>query len=252
MVLERTLVETAGGEAPRLRRLNRRGLWLFQNLKTDALGSQENSGQPVAYMSYMYIDAQPSRPSPQTCEAAVSRHQASKQPEPRRLGMARSVSPTRAGSPGRKSASRGKPDAIVGLSEDELKSFAGSGSLPIDEDELSAAFDFFDVEGRGKLTVADLKLRLGAFYKNLPVRRRLHCHLGCQPAPARPAFACPQPKEYKTLINEPNFTKETLKNLLANNELGQFDPVKEAFKVYDPHGAPHASGWLHPHPAHTS
>ena len=86
--------------------------------------------------------------------------------------MARSVSPLRAGSPGRKSG--GRPDAIVGLSEDELKSFAGSGSLPIDEDELSAAFDFFDVEGRGKLTVADLKLRLGAFYKNLPVRQRLH------------------------------------------------------------------------------
>ena len=40
------------------------------------------------------------------------------------------------------------------------------------------------------------------------------------------------------MINEPNFTKETLKKLLADNELGQFDPVKEAFKVYDPHGAP--------------
>lgn len=180
------------------------------------------------------------QPNPKHAKRRFREHNSSKQPEPRRLGMARSVSPTRAGSPGRKSASRGRPDAIVGLSEDELKSFAGSGSLPIDEDELSAAFDFFDVEGRGKLTVADLKLRLGAFYKNLPVRRRLHCHLGCQPAPARPAFACPQPKEYKTLINEPNFTKETLKNLLANNELGQFDPVKEAFKVYDPHGAPHA------------
>mmetsp|Transcript_10013 Transcript_10013/g.24913 ORF Transcript_10013/g.24913 Transcript_10013/m.24913 type:complete len:185 (+) Transcript_10013:29-583(+) len=122
-----------------------------------------------------------------------------------------SRSPARAASPGRKSVT-GRMDAIVGLSEDELKSFAGSGSLPIDEAELNAAFDFFDVEGRGKLTVADLKPRLSAFYKNLP------------------------PKEYKTLINEPNFTKETLKKLLANNELGQFDPVKEAFKVYDPHG----------------
>ena len=124
------------------------------------------------------------QPNPKHAKRRFREHNSSKQPEPRRLGMARSVSPTRAGSPGRKSASRGRPDAIVGLSEDELKSFAGSGSLPIDEDELSAAFDFFDVEGRGKLTVADLKLRLGAFYKNLPVRRRLHCHLGCQPAPA--------------------------------------------------------------------
>jgi hypothetical protein len=78
-------------------------------------------------------------------------------------------------------------DAIVGLSEDELKSFTGSGSLPIEEAELNAAFDFFDVEGRGKLTVADLKPRLSAFYKNLPVRR-VHRHIGaCQPAPAQPA-----------------------------------------------------------------
>ena len=58
------------------------------------------------------------------------------------------------------------------------------------------------------------------------------------------------------MINEPNFTKETLEKLLADNELGQFDPVKEALKVYDPHGAPLAphrlplsnrTGWLHPH-----
>ena len=98
-----------------------------------------------------------------------------------------SRSPARAASPGRKSVTGGRMDAIVGLSEDELKSFAGSGSLPIDEAELNAAFDFFDVEGRGKLTVADLKPRLSAFYKNLPVRR-LHRHIGArQPAPARPA-----------------------------------------------------------------
>lgn len=58
--------------------------------------------------------------------------------------------------------------------------------------------------------------------------------------PARVAERHPTPpsqaKEYKTLISEANFTKETLRNLLANNELGHYDPVKEAFKVYDPHG----------------
>ena len=64
-----------------------------------------------------------------------------------------------------------KPDSIIGLSEDELKGDGRSGPLPIDDDELSAAFDFFDVEGKGKLTANDLRARLGAFYKNLPVRR---------------------------------------------------------------------------------
>ena len=63
---------------------------------------------------------------------------------------------------------------------------------------------------QGKLTVNGLKDRLGAFYKNLP------------------------PKEIKLLLGEGNFTKETLKNLLLNNDLGNYDPTKEAFKAYDP------------------
>lgn len=108
-----------------------------------------------------------------------------------------------------------RQQTVLSVSDEALKTGdknVGAGSLHVDDDELAAAFDFFDVEGRGKLTVADLKARLGAFYKNLPS------------------------KEYKALISEPNFTKETLRALLANNELGNYDPVKEAFKVYDPQG----------------
>ena len=67
---------------------------------------------------------------------------------------------------GKKKAS----EAIISLSEDELKGDGRAGALPIDEDELNAAFDFFDVDGKGKLTPNDLRARLGAFYKNLPVR----------------------------------------------------------------------------------
>ena len=40
----------------------------------------------------------------------------------------------------------------------------------VDEEELKAAFEFFDVHKRGVLTPADLKQRLGVFYKNLPAR----------------------------------------------------------------------------------
>ena len=72
-----------------------------------------------------------------------------------------------------------------------------------------AAFDFFDVEGRGKLSAADLRQRLGVFYKNLP------------------------PRECKLLIPDV-LTKQGLRDLLADNELGKYDPIKEAFKVYDP------------------
>jgi Ca2+-binding EF-hand superfamily protein len=63
----------------------------------------------------------------------------------------------------------------------------------------------------GVLTATDLKARLSIFYKNLPAR------------------------EYKFLISEPEFTYKTLYRLLANNELTDYDPVAEAFKVYDPH-----------------
>ncbi len=41
-------------------------------------------------------------------------------------------------------------EAVIGLDEEQIKlsDLAGSGStLPIDDDELSAAFDFFDIDG---------------------------------------------------------------------------------------------------------
>ena len=54
---------------------------------------------------------------------------------------------------------------------------------------------------------------MGAFYRNLP------------------------PKEIKLLLGDGGpFTKETLRGLLANNDLGSYDPIQEAFKAYDPNG----------------
>lgn len=65
---------------------------------------------------------------------------------------------------------------------------------------------------QGKLTAAGLKQRLGAFYKNLPS------------------------KEIKLLLGDGTFTKESLRSLLADNQLGAYDPMAEAFKAYDPNG----------------
>jgi len=111
---------------------------------------------------------------------------------------------------------KGSPNARDGsalLQPGELKLSDQPGpSMPINEAELSAAFDFFDVTGQGRITPNDLKQRLGAFYKNLPA------------------------KDIKMLLGDGSFTKETLRNLLSNNELGNYDPVKEAFKAYDPNG----------------
>jgi len=116
----------------------------------------------------------------------------------------------------KKGASRtsvGGRDGSALLQPNEIKLSDQPGpSMPINEAELSAAFDFFDISGQGRITPNDLKQRLGAFYKNLP------------------------PKDIKMLLGDGPFTKETLRNLLSHNELGNYDPVKEAFKAYDPNG----------------
>lgn len=63
---------------------------------------------------------------------------------------------------------------------------------------------------QGKLNAAGMKQRLGAFYRNLPA------------------------KEIKLLLGDGPFTKDTLRNLLSNNDLGMYDPAKEAFQAFDP------------------
>merc|ERR1711904_391080 len=66
-------------------------------------------------------------------------------------------------------------------------------------------------EADGKLTAADIKRRLTTFYKNV------------------------SNKEIKFLLNnQPEISFEELYDLLKDNQLTAFDPVKEAFKVYDP------------------
>jgi len=91
------------------------------------------------------------------------------------------------------------------------KDDAKGDGIKVTREEVEAAFSFFDVQGKGMLRPKDLKARLSAFYPNMTN------------------------KEYRFLISEPNFTVETLWNLLQNNNITNFDPVKEAFKVYDPH-----------------
>lgn len=94
----------------------------------------------------------------------------------------------------------------------------GGQEVRITREEVESAFNFFDVSGKGILRPKDLKARLSAFYPNMTN------------------------KEYRFLISEQNFTVDTLWSLLENNNITNFDPVREAFKVYDPHG----SGFVDP------
>ena len=81
----------------------------------------------------------------------------------------------------------------------------------ITEQDLKVAWDFFDVKG-GKLTASQLHQKLSVFYKDVGS------------------------KEIKFLLNnQSDITFQELHDLLKDNQLNYFDPVKEAFKVYDPH-----------------
>ena len=82
--------------------------------------------------------------------------------------------------------------------------------VKVTREEVEQAFAFFDASGTGTLRARDLKTRLSAFYPHMTN------------------------KEYRFLISEPNFTVDTLWSLLENNTISNFDPVKEAFRVYDP------------------
>ncbi|RNF00963.1 hypothetical protein TraAM80_07300 [Trypanosoma rangeli] len=91
--------------------------------------------------------------------------------------------------------------------------------------DVEAAFAFFDVQNKKELKPRDLKTRLAAFYPNMTN------------------------KELKFLLDEStdgSFTVESLWNIINNYNGMQtstvaansltFDPVKEAFNIYDPEG----------------
>lgn len=111
-------------------------------------------------------------------------------------------------------AASGARDASA---EDGVYSIVGGvkrnakGGVHVSQSELHQAFEFFDVDGKGFITLSDLKKRLGVFYQNLSLR------------------------EYKFLMNNKSeLTEADLYALLSQNELTQYDPVAEAFKIYDP------------------
>eukprot|EP00761_Pharyngomonas_kirbyi_P014689 gb/GECH01014719.1/.p1 GENE.gb/GECH01014719.1/~~gb/GECH01014719.1/.p1 ORF type:complete len:224 (+),score=73.22 gb/GECH01014719.1/:1-672(+) len=81
----------------------------------------------------------------------------------------------------------------------------------VTREEVSQAFAFLNPTGRKSLRPKDLKDRLSAFYPNM------------------------SSKEYRFLVDQSHFTEDTLYDLLRDNDVTDFDPVAEAFKVYDPH-----------------
>ena len=92
-----------------------------------------------------------------------------------------------------------------------MKSKDNVPHLSISEEELKKAWEFFDPKHTGRLTSVEAKKRVGVFYKDVTS------------------------KEIRFLMNnQTEITFDELSQLLKDAHLGSFDPVKEAFKIYDP------------------
>lgn len=79
-----------------------------------------------------------------------------------------------------------------------------------DRQEISLAFKYLDVEGKGKITAVDLKKRISAFYPEM------------------------RPEEYEFFMNnQAELTEKDIVELLQT-PVPNFDAVQEAFGVYDP------------------
>ena len=91
-----------------------------------------------------------------------------------------------------------------------MKEKAGSA---MSADDLQAAWEFFDRDNNGTVSVEEVRKRLSVFYKNVTT------------------------KEVKFLMsNKSEMTKGELQGMLRETRLVNFDPAREAFKLYDPHG----------------
>ena len=83
------------------------------------------------------------------------------------------------------------------------------GGILVSNTEISHAFNFLDMDKTGKVSLANLKKRLGVFFPEMTA------------------------KDYRFLMNNKRELSENdLMELLVDNEITSFDPVAEAFKVY--------------------
>lgn len=116
---------------------------------------------------------------------------------PGSINMRASSPMSKLGSPG------GEPDYKV-------KKNAKGGVLVTNE-EIANAFSLLDSDKTGKLTLNGLKKRLGTLFPEMSA------------------------KEYRFLMNnKKELNLDDLKELLLDNELVGFDPMYDAFKVFDP------------------
>jgi calmodulin len=87
------------------------------------------------------------------------------------------------------------------------------GGVFITRAEIESAFKFLDADKSGRISLAQIKKKLGVFFPEMHA------------------------KDFKLLLkNRKETSVEELTALLLDNQVTQFDPVYEAFRAYDPQG----------------
>ena len=82
------------------------------------------------------------------------------------------------------------------------------GGVLVTPEEIKLAFDFLDCDKSGKVSLANLKKRLTVFFPEMSA------------------------KEYRFMMNNKReMTLQDFNDMLLDNEVTNFDPVAEAFKV---------------------
>ncbi len=84
------------------------------------------------------------------------------------------------------------------------------GGVYLSNEEISTAFQMLDIDNSGQITLPSLKKRIGVLFPEMSAM------------------------EYRFLMNnKKELTLDDLKELLNDNEITNFDPVAEAYKIFE-------------------
>ncbi len=87
------------------------------------------------------------------------------------------------------------------------------GGVLLSNEEITAAFQMLDIDNSGQITLPNLKKRIGVLFPEMSAT------------------------EYRFLMNsKKELTLDDLKELLADNEITNFDPVAEAYRIFERSG----------------
>lgn len=128
---------------------------------------------------------------------------------------------------------------------DKVKKNAKGGVL-ITPEEIQMAFQLLDIDKTGQISLQNLKRRLGVLFPELSIKDYRCSVTLCAGMSVLFIYflLCPfLPFILRFLMNnKKDLSMDDLKDLLLDNEITNFDPVAEAYRVFDSQGEGALSG----------